>query len=110
MKSPCVYILASRPHGVLYIGVTSDLHDRMAEHDQALLEGFTKRYGVKLLVYCELHETMDDAIRREKRLKEWNRAWKVRLIETMNPEWRNLFDPATGEIIEGPADRVRERF
>jgi putative endonuclease len=110
MKSPCVYIFASKPNGVLYIGVTSDLHGRMAEHDQGLLEGFTKRYGVKLLVYFEFHETMERAIRREKQLKEWKRAWKVRLIETMNPEWCNLFDPRTGEIAEAPADLARKRL
>lgn len=98
MKTPCVYILASKRDGVLYVGVTSDLHGRMAQHDQGLLEGFSKRYGVKLLVYFEFHETMDDAIRREKQLKDWKRAWKVRLIETMNPEWHNLFDRNTGAI------------
>jgi putative endonuclease len=98
MKIPCVYILASKRDGVLYVGVTSDLYGRMAQHDQGLLEGFSKRYGVKLLVYFEFHETMDDAIRREKQLKDWKRAWKVRLIETMNPGWCNLFDPNTGAI------------
>jgi putative endonuclease len=110
MKTPCVYILASKRDGVLYVGVTSDLHGRMAQHDQGLLEGFSKRYGVKLLVYFEFHVTMDDAIRREKQLKDWKRAWKVRLIETMNPEWRNLFDPSSGEIEEAPADRVRRNL
>jgi len=109
MKSPCVYILASKPSGTLYIGVTSDLHGRMAEHDQELIEGFTKRYGVKLLVYYEFHDEMAGAIGREKRLKEWRRAWKVRLIETMNPEWTNLFDPANGEILPGPADIARQK-
>src|SRR5262249_5522583 len=104
---PCVYILASKRNGVLYIGVTSALGDRMAQHTQGLIEGFTKRYDVKLLVYYEFHETMPQAIQREKQLKEWQRAWKVRLIESMNPEWRNLFDPATGVITEGPADRAR---
>ncbi len=109
MKCPCVYIIASKGDGVLYIGVTSNLHGRMADHDQGLIEGFTKRYGVKLLVYYEFHAGMDEAIRREKQLKEWRRAWKVRLIETMNPEWVNLFDPANGEIIDGPADSARRR-
>jgi putative endonuclease len=109
MKSPCVYIPASKPNGVLYIGLTSNLEGRMAEHDQRLVPGFTLRYGVKHLVYYEFHETMDEAIHREKRLKDWKRAWKVRLIESMNPEWRNLFDPATGEIAEGPADTAREK-
>lgn len=98
MKTPCVYILASKRDGVLYVGVTSDLHGRMAQHDQGLLEGFSKRYVVKLLVYFEFHVTMDDAIRREKRLKDWKRAWNVRLIESTNPEWHNLFDPNTGAI------------
>ena len=110
MKHPCVYILASKRNGVLYIGVTSDLEGRMAQHDQGLIEGFTLRYGVRLLVYFEFHESMNDAIRREKRLKEWRRAWKVRLIETMNPEWSNPFDPDTGEIAEGPADRARQKL
>ncbi len=106
---PCVYILASKPNGVLYIGVTSALADRMAQHTQGLIDGFTRKYSVKLLVYYEFHETMTAAIRREKQLKEWRRAWKVRLIETMNPEWRNLFDPATGAIEPGPADVARQR-
>lgn len=108
-KAPCVYILASKRDGVLYVGVTSDIHGRMAEHAQGLLGGFTKRYGVKLLVYYETHDDMDAAIRREKQLKEWKRAWKVRLIESMNPEWANLFDPASGEISAGPADSPRQR-
>ncbi len=109
MKAPSVYVLASKPDGVLYVGVTSNLGQRMAEHTQGLIPGFTLRYCVKLLVYHEHHATMPDAIRREKRLKEWRRAWKVRLIEGMNPEWRNLFNPETGEIQDGPADRARER-
>jgi putative endonuclease len=108
VKEPCVYILASKRDGVVYIGVTSNLEQRMAEHSQGLIPGFTLRYGVKQLVYYEMHETMDGAIRREKQLKEWQRAWKVRLIESMNPEWRNLFDPNTGEIAEGQADMARK--
>jgi putative endonuclease len=108
MKEPCVYIAASKPDGVLYIGVTSDLHGRMSEHDQGLVEGFTKRYSVKVLVYCEFHESMHQAILRESQLKKWRRAWKVRLIEGMNPEWANLFDPMTGEIAEGSADGARQ--
>jgi putative endonuclease len=110
MKDPCVYILASKRDGVLYVGVTSDLHGRMAEHDQGLIEGFTKRYGVTQLVYYEFHDDMSPAIRREKQVKEWRRAWKVRLIEAMNPEWLNLFDPATGEISAGPADSMRQNL
>jgi putative endonuclease len=102
MKHACVYILASKPNGVLYIGVTNNLEGRMAQHDQGLIEGFTLRYGVKRLVYYEFHESMNEAIRREKQLKEWRRAWKVRLIESMNPEWINLFDPNTVRSRKGP--------
>jgi putative endonuclease len=107
MKHPCICILANAPDGILYIGVSSDLHGRMAQHDQGLIDGFTKKYGVKLLVYYEFFETMPDAIQREKRLKEWQRAWKVRLILGFNTEWKNLFDPATGEIAFGPSDSDR---
>lgn len=107
MKVPCVYILASKRDGVLYIGVTSDIAHRMVEHSQGFISGFTRTYAVKSLVYYEMHHTMDEAIKREKRLKEWHRAWKVRLIESMNPEWRNLFDPEAGEISMGPADVAR---
>ena len=108
MKQPCVYLLASKRDGVLYIGVTSDLAHRMAEHSQGLIPGFTQRHRITHLVYYEMHATMVEAIAREKRFKEWRRAWKVRLIETMNPEWRDLFDPETGEIRFGPADTARE--
>lgn len=107
MKRPCVYILASKAYGTLYIGVSSDLHTRMAQHDQALIDGFTKKYGIKQLVYYEFHDTMTSAIQREKLIKRWQREWKYRLIEQMNPEWRNLFDPKTGEIAFGPADVER---
>jgi putative endonuclease len=108
-KEPCVYILASKPNGVLYIGVTSSLFDRVAIHKQDLVDGFTKRYGVHRLVYYEMHETMEQAIRRESQLKKWKRAWKVRLIQSMNPEWCDLFDEANGAILDGPADRERFR-
>ncbi len=97
-------MLARAPNGTLYVGVTSDLVKRMAEHTQGLLEGFTKKYGVKTLVYYEMHETMEGAIVREKQIKEWRRLWKIRLIEGMNPEWRNLFNTETGEISFGSAD------
>ena len=107
-KHPCVYILASRRNGTLYIGVTSDVLDRVAIHKQDLIEGFTKRYGVHRLVYYEMHESMEQAIRREKRLKKWKRAWKVRLIESMNPEWDDLFDEFWGAIKDGPADMIRQ--
>ena len=106
-KHPCVYILASRRNGTLYVGVTSDLPHRVALHKQDLIAGFTKKYRVHLLVYYETHPTMEAAIRREKQLKEWRRLWKIRLIENMNPEWIDLFDEATGEILDGPADISR---
>ncbi len=104
-KRPCVYITASGMNGTIYIGVTSNIWQRMAMHSQGLIEGFTKRYGVTQLIYYEFHETMPQAILREKQLKKWNRLWKIRLIEGMNPEWRNLFDPGTGEIFQGRGDR-----
>ena len=91
-KRPSVYILASNQHGTLYIGVTAHLEVRVSVHKQDLIEGFTNRYGVHRLVYFEMHQTMDDAIRREKQLKKWKRAWKFRLIEQMNPEWQDLMD------------------
>jgi len=109
MKPPCVYILASQRNGTLYIGVTSDIYGRMAEHKQGLFDGFTKKYGVKLLVYYEMHETMDGAILREKRLKEWQRTWKLRLIESVNPEWDDLFDGELGVFKDPPVDAVRQR-
>jgi putative endonuclease len=106
MKSivPSVYILASGPNGTLYVGVTSNLYVRMAQHTQKLVPGFSSKYSVTQLVYYELHKTMDAAILREKQLKKWNRAWKLRLIEQMNPAWENLFDPKTGEIRGGRFD------
>ena len=103
MKNPCVYILCSDAYGTFYIGVTSDLAKRMAEHTQGLYDGFTKKYGIKQLAYYEHHETMDLAIAREKLLKRWERPWKYRIIEAMNPAWRNLYNPITGEIEEAPA-------
>ena len=109
MKSPCVYILVNRPHATFYVGVTSDLAQRMASHVQGLFDGFTKKYPIKILVYYEMHETMDAAIAREKSLKRWHCAWKVRLIEQMNPNWRNMFDPTTGEIAFGDADIDRPK-
>ena len=108
-KQPCVYLLASKPNGVIYTGVTSDLASRVSVHKQDLMDGFTKRYGVHRLVYFEMHETMNAAIRRETQIKKWKRAWKVRLIQGMNPEWSDLFDERTGEISLGPADRERLR-
>ena len=89
-RTPCVYILASRRNGTLYIGITSDLIGRIHQHRNEAAEGFTKRYGVKQLVWFEVHEEMEPAIIREKQLKKWNRSWKLRLIEELNPRWRDL--------------------
>ena len=107
VKTPCVYILAGKRNGTLYAGVTSDFPDRMVEHKLGLIEGFTKRYKVHHLVYYEMHETMPQAIWREKQIKEWKRLWKIRLIESMNPEWIDLFDEQSREILSGPADLSR---
>ena len=90
MKQPAVYILASQPNGTLYVGVTSNLVSRIEAHRAGLVEGFTKKYGVKTLVYSELHADMYEAIQREKRMKKWNRAWKLELIEKDNPAWIDL--------------------
>lgn len=92
MKQPAVYILASKRNGTLYVGVTSDLAARVWQHRNDVVEGFTKKYGVHMLVYFELHDDMESAIIREKRLKKWNRAWKLRLIEEMNPDWHDLYE------------------
>jgi len=90
-KTYYVYILASRRNGTLYIGVTNDLIRRTWEHREGMIEGFTKEYGVKMLVHFECFEEIDCAIHREKRLKKWNRSWKLELIEQRNPEWRDLY-------------------
>ena len=92
MKLPVVYILASKRNGTLYIGVTSDLVQRVWQHKNDMVEGFTSKYGVHLLVYYEQHGDMELAIIREKQLKKWNRAWKLRLIEEMNPNWEDLYE------------------
>ena len=91
-KEPCVYILASRRNGTLYTGVTSSLIKRVWEHKNDLVEGFTKRYRVHILVWYELHSSMESAITREKAVKEWKRRWKLELIEGINPGWRDLYD------------------
>lgn len=98
MKQPCVYLLASKPNGTLYVGVTSNLIQRVWQHKNDLVEGFTKRYSVHTLVWYEVHENMESAIAREKAIKEWKRVWKIALIEKMNPEWRDLYD----ELLDGP--------
>src|SRR5438477_5185253 len=89
-KFPAVYILASRYRGTLYTGVTSSLWQRIWDHKNERFEGFTSKYDVKTLVWYEHHHFMVDAIRREKQIKKWNRAWKFKLIEANNPDWRDL--------------------
>ncbi len=96
-RRAAVYILANRPNGTLYTGVTSDLVRRVWEHRSDLIEGFTKRYGVHRLIYFELHDRIDDAIKREKQIKKWNRAWKVDLIEKSNPGWCDLWPTIIGD-------------
>jgi putative endonuclease len=86
-----VYMLASRRHGTIYIGVTSDLISRVVQHRDGLFEGFTKKYGVTRLVWFETHDLITDAIRREKALKKYKRDWKINLIERENPDWNDLF-------------------
>jgi len=87
-----VYILASRRTGTLYVGVTNDLVRRVYEHKSDLVDGFTKRYGVHLLVYHENAGDVASAIQREKQIKKWNRAWKIKMIERMNPGWKDLYN------------------
>jgi len=87
-----VYILASAPNGILYVGVTNDLVRRIYEHRIGVVAGFTKRYSVKRLVYFEHHETIQAAIQREHNMKHWSRKWKVRLILANNPEWNDLYE------------------
>ncbi|MFT3762031.1 MAG: GIY-YIG nuclease family protein [Pseudoxanthomonas sp.] len=96
MKQPAVYILANERNGTLYVGVTSDLVARTWQHREHVVDGFTKRYNVTMLVWYELHGTMDSAITREKQIKKWNRAWKLRLIQEGNPRWLDLWDSIIG--------------
>lgn len=91
-KQPAVYLLASRERGTLYVGVTGWLRERIYEHREGLVEGFTRKYGVKHLVWFEIHADFPSAIRREKQLKKWSRAWKLALIERHNPGWRDLWE------------------
>ena len=86
-----VYMLASKRNGTLYFGVTSDIVKRVWQHKNGLAEGFTKKYGIKRLVYYEIHEDAENAMKREKQLKKWRRAWNVELVEEKNSEWRDLY-------------------
>ena len=90
-KQPYVYILASKKNGTLYIGVTSNLIQRIWQHKNNQVAGFTKKYSVHTLVYYEQHEMMDSAITREKQLKKWKREWKIKLIKKDNPQWEDLW-------------------
>jgi putative endonuclease len=91
-KEYYVYILASKHNGALYIGVTNDLIRRVHEHKEGIIEGFTKKYRVHMLVYYECGESIESAITREKQMKKWKREWKIRRILEMNPEWKDLYE------------------
>ena len=106
MRGGWVYIMTNRPNGVLYTGVTSDVGRRAYEHREGLVPGFTKRYGLKRLVYMEFFERIADAIQREKNIKHWPRAWKARLILDANPGWNDLYETLNQQA---PGDRVDGR-
>jgi putative endonuclease len=96
MNTYYVYLLASKRNGTLYIGVTNDLVRRVYEHKNDIVEGFTKKYGIHLLVYYEQYDNVESAIQRERQMKKWNRQWKIRRIERQNPDWRDLYDEIVG--------------
>jgi putative endonuclease len=87
-----VYILANKRNGTLYTGITSNLIQRVWQHKNNIIEGFTQKYNVKTLVFYEVHDNVESAIAKEKRIKKWRRAWKLQLIEKMNPQWNDLFE------------------
>jgi putative endonuclease len=91
-KGGWVYVMTNKPRGTLYVGVTGDLAHRVHQHREGLTEGFTKRYDLKMLVYAERHESIEQAIQRESRIKKWPRAWKIDLIRSINPDWKDLYD------------------
>ena len=99
--NPMVYLLASHRNGTLYAGVTSNLLQRLHQHREGLIEGFTKDYGVRRLVWFEQHATMEEAVLRERRIKKWNRRWKLELIEQVNPDWRDLAEALGFEPLAG---------
>jgi putative endonuclease len=105
VKAGCVYIMASGKNGTIYIGVTSDLARRAWEHRNGVVPGFTKRYGCKLLVWFEAFEDLQEARRRELQMKEWNRAWKIRLIEEQNLDWNDLYETLFGVGSADPGPR-----
>jgi putative endonuclease len=92
MKKYYVYVMANKRNGTIYVGVTSDLLKRVFQHKQNLVDGFTKKYNIHQLVYFEVSDDIQSAIAREKQLKNWKRLWKLKLIETINPEWEDLYD------------------
>jgi putative endonuclease len=92
MKGGWLYIMTNRPNGTLYTGATSDMPHRAHQHREGLVPGFTKRHSLKRLVYVEQHDSIEQAIQREKTIKTWSRAWKVRLIMSTNPDWTDLYD------------------
>lgn len=94
----CVYILTNKKHGTLYTGITSNLPKRIWEHKNKLVEGFTEKYNVSNLAYYEVHDNAESAINREKRLKSWNRKWKLDLIKEFNPEWYDLYETIAYEF------------
>ena len=108
MKEPCVYILASKRNGTLYIGVTSDLVRRVWEHRNSLVAGFTQKYCVHRLVHFEAYDRMVDAIAREKELKKWRRQWKIELIEERNPGWSDLWEQIAASGFRVPTASAPE--
>jgi putative endonuclease len=101
-----VYIMASRTYGTLYTGVTADLERRVAQHRAGEVPGFTRRYGVKRLVWFERHDDIGEAIQRETSIKRWNREWKINLIERSNPHWADLY-PGLVEVRDGPLSNLQ---
>ncbi|WP_374248692.1 GIY-YIG nuclease family protein [Thermomonas sp.] len=106
-KQPCVYLMASGRNGTLYLGVTSNLVQRVWQHRTHAVEGFSDRHDATRLVWYEVHADMESAIGREKRIKKWNRAWKMRLIDEMNPSWRDLWPDITGQCPTSLDSRLR---
>ena len=108
-RQPAVYLLGSHRQGTLYLGVTSNLMGRVWQHREEVTKGFTARYGIKRLLWFERHETMHEAITREKQIKKWNRAWKISLLEESNPDWKDLaiefgFEPLPSRRIVKSGD------
>ncbi|MFN7137252.1 MAG: GIY-YIG nuclease family protein [Thermomonas sp.] len=110
MKQPAVYMLATGRRGTLYVGVTSNLIARVWQHREHAADGFTKRYGIDILVWYELQDSIEAAIQREKRLKRWNRGWKLRLVEEANPEWRDLWPAILRQDEASTGNMDQERF